>query len=532
VLGSQTLEYALGRVALLPWPLLVCRQTLADFLVPDMYSYHDVVRDAVSKICKSPLAPEVVFEAIDRFGGMSHVRWFTGSLAAGKPSHNHYRIAALMNRRILQNVVTPNWDCFIEQCLADPQLTPETRTTQSIVHLHGKLGEDNFVQAGHFRIGFHLEPDIEEALAGIFRGNDCLVLGYSGRDEDIVEVLVESANKANTRVFWSFLKEHGVPETLSTLAKQMPEQFIPIPLDIDSILDLLCTTFCISSHEPKSSPIPPRAEELLKASRSLGHIRAYLVFGFCLSNLGKWNDARWFCEFATDAAHSSTLCSDGPLYGPASEAYRFAALCTACTGNTKYAEMLSHFGDDDFGRTSLASFKSHSARYLQKGLIALCGQDLRSAASWLQKAVDAYRLDFGMHPDQHWPMLEAAVGNGLGLYMTLIGHPDAVRQNEAVLLCQERVRNVCGHCCTLLSLALSYYKRRMLTDSRLALVDCIHLSELAGNLVCAAAARANLRLLDGGNSIDEPAPAPVKDASTGWGLSVDPFALYFHFAEP
>ena len=181
--------------------------------------------------------------------------------------------------------------------------------------------------------------------------------------------------------------------------------------------------------------------------------------------------------------------------------------------------------------TSLGSFKRLSASYLQKSLIALCGQDLQSGASWLQRAVDAYRVDHAMHPDHYWPMLESAIGNGIALFMALSEHPDAVRQNEEVVLGQWRSRNVCGHCCTLLSLALSYYKKGKLTDARLALNDCVHLATLAGNLVCANAARTNLDFLDGVAESSKGQRAPVKDAHTGWLLSVDPFALYFGFPE-
>src|SRR4030042_1410398 len=182
--------------------------SLIDFLNKNGISNHKLLDRSRESLKESSIPPEIFFEGIDRFGGLSYVKIFVDLLNAGKPNRAHRLIAALLNENYLKHVITTNWDTYIEQSLEknldlkiindEEDINPNISSSKYFLHIHGSIvSPRGAVLGGLYRIGFSLSSKIKNLFQKIIGESDCLVLGYSGNDWDIHDAFIDAMQLHN-----------------------------------------------------------------------------------------------------------------------------------------------------------------------------------------------------------------------------------------------------------------------------------------------------------------------------------------------
>jgi hypothetical protein len=510
--------------------------SIAEFLRSDLWNTK-AFDDAVCHLKSSPLAPEMLFEGIDRFSvlsGKTKVHNFAKMLDIGAPNRVHFRIAALVRAGVLRHVVTSNWDTYVDRLLGDPSplllITPDLNTDvilpaqRFLLHLHGVVGQ--FVQAGIFRLGINVSSVVRKCLGAILEESDCLVIGYSGRDWDVIEELEGLLKSGKGRVFWIYRDGHRPNENVERLIERYPSQVYGIAMDLERVLSLLCEEFHVTIGAPSERERPQRNSGLSAAAEALGHYAGHLTLAFSCASLGQWRMAWQLCLIAADVGWSSRIHPEGPSRFEVAEAYRLTAACLACDGIHEEAMDYWKSSTTEIGRHgNNASMDTLFVRNLQLGNILMCAGDLDEAEKALWHARDV--LEYARQSVSYeWPMGEIALLAAIGTLKSLSKSHDSATFNEKVAVGQSRNHNVWGYCCTLLSLALGYVHAGMANDAVMALQDCRTLSSSTGNYPCLEAATANIQLLEGTKPRPSAIKIPITHRPTGWRLSIDPFATW------
>jgi tetratricopeptide (TPR) repeat protein len=111
-----------------------------------------------------------------------------GSLKDASPNFNHLAIIALKPR----SVVTTNQDPLLEMAA---ELLGEKYT---VIHLHGRCDDKQSIITTISQYLAGLRPSIAEQFRASLHATDIVVLGYSGRDGDVMALLGEGAMKSIT----------------------------------------------------------------------------------------------------------------------------------------------------------------------------------------------------------------------------------------------------------------------------------------------------------------------------------------------
>jgi hypothetical protein len=516
---------------------------MVEFLVKDMYDGVNLINYVQKELKNSKAGPEMLFEAIDRFGGMTDVINFSKAVNLGKPNVAHYALSALAHKGLVNHLVTTNWDTYLEKALgrnnsfqvisSNEDIENIKSNSKWLLHIHGSISS-SFIQGGLYRLGYSLIPQIDGCLQTVLEQSDLLVIGYSGNDYDVFPSLRDHFGKCNNHLFWVYRENDKPGENLQILAKDFPDRVYLLAMDLYLALTRICDRLNITFEQNLESGIQSRSQTLNLAAKQLGHIGCYLVLSFLSASIGLWKHAMHIAEFATDAAYSKSLYPKGTPHDLASEAYRYAAACAACAHDYDYAEFLLRNAQSESNQPNksfLEASKNIMALKLQESLICLCKGNTSDAESHLTEVLTAIRSERIWSRNAEWPMLNSAAVAAYVIILAISESDikDATECNEVAYLAQIESRNILGSCASLLSLALCYYRKGLEDDALSALDDCISLANATGNIVCAKAAQVNINLIKYNNA---PAPlemAPVIDQNTGWHLMIDPFALFIRW---
>lgn len=148
------------------------------------------------------LLPEL---ALQRVYDVIHESMLPGFLPLdnGLPNLMHCVLAAA--GRAGAPIVTTNFDELIEDCGA-----------AHVLHVHGRLSDPEEMVVRVNQVGLGLTPQIQRALTSAVRERHLFILGYSGRDRDVVRAL----GKARPRSI-SWLTRSAVP-AVETLQRVCP----------------------------------------------------------------------------------------------------------------------------------------------------------------------------------------------------------------------------------------------------------------------------------------------------------------------
>lgn len=515
----------------------------------------------VEQLKTSQLSPEVLLNAIDRFSGplgMSQLRTLCLALDLGHPNRTHISIAALVKHGSVQHVFTTNWDSFLERALeqqepllvvrdvgelrSDNKSKPERR----LMYLHGSV-RGRYVQGGLWRLGFKLNAELERELLHCAAGQDLLVLGYSGADWDILEVLDTAVARHDTRLFWLHLPGRPVATGVLRLQTEFPERVHLLAIDMNEVLAQLCDALGVRPGPPchasaASAVASARRDHLSSVARDLGRFRSCLSLACCTAACGLWKQAWEWCSLARDIAYDNVPLSAEPhLQGAAgAEALRLGTMCLACGGDLDTAgfylrnlrtDLFAWAGTSGGMRVAVNGFIEYASTVSH-----LCSGDLRAAHEALSAGAGSFNLlahlrtmsghgKHAVHPMTEvsfWQLQcllrvleEEGLGDGKILEQRLIETDVRIRMSN----------NLWGHCSHLLNVANFYYKWHMRQDAMRALADCLRESQQYGIRVCERIARQNIRVIEGKVSDPGSILAPVVDRMSAFGVVPDVFCV-------
>jgi SIR2-like domain len=520
-------------------------EEMARFLINDMFSYQDVVRSLLDDLRASTIRPEIILEAIDRFGGMSSVIDFARPLNDGIPNPAHYALASLVREGLVSHIITSNWDTYLERALGgDHPLTLKSPPSdlsdlpngaRALLHVHGSLEGRAFVQAGHYRLG--VAPEASRMLAKILDSTQCLFLGYSGNDYDIFPLLRQSMEQSRTVFYWLVKPGVAPGENLRRLLEDFPNRAFLICDELTALLASLGGVLRVSvineacrDGAAGNDAAQPVAGGLATATEKFGHVFSYLTLAMAAAATGRWDSAKWLCEFATDAVYSLRLYPGESPHWLAAEAYRFAAVCAACQKNINEAHHLIGLSEHEAHQAHNGGYdrvKARQAKEISFGFVLLCANHFDEAEAHFMNVLNGIRATkhfFGM---KQWPMLNASAVTGYVVSLAAVENDIDVTLEccSQVYLENVRIRNVWSQCCNLLVLGLCYFRKSMLEDAAEAMNDCRLLAEASGLEEIASAAMANLASFKAPPRGRIEPIGPIQSRQTGWNLSVDPFGL-------
>ena len=179
-----------------------------DKIFEQQWIYTNTLEHDKNILVNYPFRPEQFWEMIQSLSSPELVhKYLQALLDAGEPNHSHKFLAAGLERKTIKNLITTNFDEYIERSISShiPVITSEndhaeqngfsdSASKHSLLKLHGTLSKPETMQYTMR----HLKklPDWE---ADFFRqclaGKPLLIAGYSGWDEDVLPVLLEIAEK-------------------------------------------------------------------------------------------------------------------------------------------------------------------------------------------------------------------------------------------------------------------------------------------------------------------------------------------------
>ena len=533
-------------------------------LAPSWFSFRDEIISALAQnlidgitspfqssidtLLDSNLRPEIILEGIDRFGcGMSQVVAFAQRVDSGSPNINHYAIAALALTNHFNHIITTNWDSYIEDALDDLKAPGEflsipddqaidskARKRKLVLHLHGAVRNSRFVQAGLYRIGFGLTPEVRKLLADILRKYDCIFIGFSGSDWDVHSVLNEVLQNSSRRFFWLNRSFDGLSNNVQVLSKKYPGKVIPLEGDLTSLLQHLCSVLAVSIRSPKPEKCINTKETLDNAVAKFADFQPALTLAFACAALGKWEEASSWCEYAEDLAFSSKQYERSR-----GEVYRLSSGIAACAQSFNMSEHLLSRALYEYNQMSISAverIKIKTLMLLHNGLIELCRCQFKTAEKLFWDALQVLRVEKGLLSlrvisGSEFPMLNGWAASLFATSQALVSSDitQAIIIHQEVYLHLVENRNIWGYLSSLLSIGLCYFRGGRIDESRMALEDCLHESLEAGLFVHSDAAANNLKLLSGDKTIQVKGAASIVDPQTGWHLVPDPFCVRIDF---
>src|SRR5436305_496676 len=132
---------------------------------------------------------ELALELLSRHIEVSKLVQVYTLLLGAIPNHNHLALACAN----ISCIITTNQDVLLESAATLLGTTPE------ILHLHGRCDQPETIVTLISQYMAGLLPDEAQALREALEGQVVLVVGYSGRDRDVMMVLGESGS---THIRW------------------------------------------------------------------------------------------------------------------------------------------------------------------------------------------------------------------------------------------------------------------------------------------------------------------------------------------
>lgn len=132
---------------------------------------YDLRLETFLEILADQVSPEIAFMPFS-------------SLQYAEPCFAHFAILALS----ASTVITTNQDILFERAVRLGHLH------RRIIHLHGRCNEIGSIVTTISQYLGGLERSICKSFSDAIRGRDIIVLGYSGRDRDIMPVLISQPN--------------------------------------------------------------------------------------------------------------------------------------------------------------------------------------------------------------------------------------------------------------------------------------------------------------------------------------------------
>lgn len=184
----------------------VWRELLNNFIVglykklePENWPALMKCQDHIDKLTGFDFRPETFWEFCQTYLSTEAIIRFLGVLSIGSSNTNHMLFSFLLSKGYVRNIITTNFDQYIELCCPacevirnDGQisqiLTGNKDIRGKVVKIHGCIEEPNSLQF-NLKQTEKLSLPKQDLLHKMLPGTSLLVCGYSGYDDDILPVL-------------------------------------------------------------------------------------------------------------------------------------------------------------------------------------------------------------------------------------------------------------------------------------------------------------------------------------------------------
>ena len=152
---------------------------------------------------KRLVPPEMIYDAIYEFAGKKVFRALD-CLESDRPNPNHKILARLLDQGYIDNIITTNFDCLIEQCLPKRFPLLHSAVRDRVWHIHGSIDAPSSIATTLHRIGrAAFDEKLLKRLTTVLDASHVLFIGYSGADPDLMPAFMKAKMAS---VFWCILK--------------------------------------------------------------------------------------------------------------------------------------------------------------------------------------------------------------------------------------------------------------------------------------------------------------------------------------
>ncbi|WP_440955387.1 hypothetical protein ACSAZK_18025 [Methanosarcina sp. Mfa9] len=172
-------------ISTLPPCKLPSGSELKDLVITILFSREELepYLQRLKKLSKyDDVVPEILFQRISE-SIKDKLFLFFNILKVANPNQAHEALAYLSDKNNIR-ILTTNFDTFIDDFL---------KNKERIIHLHGSLNNLSQIMIRINQVGCGIEASLGMSLMSLTNDNSLYVLGYSGNDKDIID-LINSCN--------------------------------------------------------------------------------------------------------------------------------------------------------------------------------------------------------------------------------------------------------------------------------------------------------------------------------------------------
>lgn len=209
-------------------------------------------------------------------------------LLSAKPNFNHLAVASLSSGA----VITTNQDLLLEKAAS------LLRSRRRIIHLHGRCDALGTIITIISQYLGGLDRRVRRPFRDEVAGKDVIVLGYSGRDRDVMQALIDAKPRSVRWLLHTKTRARAsiISPELEHARQILGRRLVVIPTDTSAWLrerlssEQIERIAALGKSEAPQSPTMPLS--VYAAFRRISALQRYRAIARLLEHLGEYGEAR------------------------------------------------------------------------------------------------------------------------------------------------------------------------------------------------------------------------------------------------
>ncbi len=390
------------------------------------------------------IVPEIIFQRLYEVIADKLFPFFE-ILKHAESNRGHSTLAHLI-RKFNSTVFTTNFDDLIDK---------HTPAQGSIIHLHGHLNKFSEMMVRINQVGKGLSSTQQRIFKKKSAGRPLIVLGYSGNDKDIIDILNASDI---TEIYWIArdINEARLIKNISQV--KFGDKLILVEADLNVFFKDLATQYKSSNAVSKNSrKIFNKARYLRKWSTGITISERYSFIEKILFDIGNYKASLRLCKKAIRLGYFDALRTPGWFQNEAAYTCRHIGDFKSAFGFINGAIKSQHIIPNNYVVAN---------SYNIKGILLLESIPPRpkTAIPFFERAEKRLKLFVQKEPvkKEHQEEMIAffsRIKNNIGLsYDTMEDHTSAIKYYRESLRLKRKVGNLEGICITSVNICLAYLR--------------------------------------------------------------------------
>lgn len=389
------------------------------------------------------LIPEILFQRL--YEGLRERLFPFFHVLSVTQSNLVHRVLAKVADDFQCPLFTTNFDTFIDDLCSNPK---------SVIHLHGELRDPKTLITRINQVGHGLDETLRRGMLSSLYGKSLYVMGYSGNDKDIIDVINRSRVKS---VFW-VMRNARDSWTLQNIRSVRANSATVVEMDLSRLASMLGSAFSLRRYHAHRQSVG--SSTLRNWNRTIGLAdRFAFLQKLCL----EIEEFDWSVEACEKGVHHTDGIHTKEWF------YSEAANCLRLQGRFREALRQINLAIKHYSpQSDLATL---AAAYNVRGLILLDDQRSKplKALNSFRHAVDLL-LKYEMTRDAaQWKnellVFHARIENNIGLaFHALHKKQSAVQHFQQSLLNKRKAGDLIGRAQTCVNLARLFYESK--TDAQ------------------------------------------------------------------